>query len=209
MKLNIIPLLVLISFPLLSQEKIELNFPRLEFRKTSMELLLESTSLMMITRLNQRDEIKAISPLPKKKIKMLKAKSKFNIEVTSVNGLLQGNYKVWYKNGQLAESLFFNDNHENGIGLFYHPNGQLAAKGIYYMGEMVGVWEFYDEKGQPYNGQWKWTFAANSQNIRMAGEVSDGTPVGTWIFSETSNQHIYRKHSFSDLYPTEEVQEVE
>jgi antitoxin component YwqK of YwqJK toxin-antitoxin module len=44
-------------------------------------------------------------------------------EATIVNDWLQGRYKIWYENGQLAEELFFKDNIEYGPA--------LDAKGIY------------------------------------------------------------------------------
>ena len=122
-------------------------------------------------------------------------------EGTIVNDLLQGTYKIWYKNGQLAESLFFNDNLENGLAMFYHESGQLAMKGMYYMGKMVGDWQFYDEDGRPFTGYWKWKFAASMEHTRMEGELKDGERIGKWIYRTTADQDKPYQQVFEEFFP--------
>lgn len=108
-------------------------------------------------------------------------------QATIINDLLQGHYQIWYENGQLAESLFFVDNLENGIAHFYHLNGQLSMQGSYKMGKMVDDWQFFDEFGEPATGLWKWMFAASRASIRMEGLLRNGQPIGDWKYRTTAD----------------------
>ena len=107
-------------------------------------------------------------------------------EALNVNGNLQGSYRIWYENGQVAEQLNFTDNMENGPATFYYPNGQLAMKGQYDMGSMIGKWEFYDKNGSPATGEWNWSFAALPENVRLSGVLQNGTPTGEWKYRTTA-----------------------
>ncbi len=107
-------------------------------------------------------------------------------EATIIKDELQGIYKIWYENGQLAEEVVFLDNLENGKAHFYYPNGKLAAEGQYSIGKMVGDWEFYDEKGKPFSGNWSWKFAAADSDIRMQGIIKNHQRIGTWTYSTTA-----------------------
>ncbi|MTB53520.1 toxin-antitoxin system YwqK family antitoxin [Lewinella sp. W8] len=105
---------------------------------------------------------------------------------TIIDDQLQGTYRIWYENGQLAEKLNFVDNLEDGPATFYHPNGQLAMEGQYATGKMVGNWQFFAEDGTPAEGAWAWQFAALPEFTRLSGSLKSGMPVGTWTYRTTA-----------------------
>ena len=107
-------------------------------------------------------------------------------EATIIDDQLQGRYRIWYENGQLAEELIFIDRLENGPATFFHPDGQLAMRGEYEMGEMSGNWEFFSQDGSPADGEWQWQFAALPQFTRMSGSLQNGNPIGTWVYRTTA-----------------------
>ncbi|MEM6877387.1 MAG: hypothetical protein AAF544_02425 [Bacteroidota bacterium] len=107
-------------------------------------------------------------------------------EATIINDKIQGTYRIWYENGQLAEELLFVDQLENGPATFYHPNGQLAMSGQYAMGKMTGEWHFLAEDGSPANGEWQWQFAALPEFTRLSGSLDHGNPVGEWTYRTTA-----------------------
>lgn len=121
-------------------------------------------------------------------------------EATIIQDELQGIYSIWYENGQLAERIEFKDNLENGVGLFYYPTGQLAMQGLYENGKMTGQWQFFDVEGRPARGAWKWVFAASQNHIRVQGELTNGTPVGTWKYKSTANQGRANQLCFTQTY---------
>ncbi|MEM8584273.1 MAG: hypothetical protein AAGF87_08390 [Bacteroidota bacterium] len=107
-------------------------------------------------------------------------------EATIVADQLQGRYRIWYENGQLAEQLYFVDQLEDGPATFYHPNGQLAMSGQYDMGTMVGNWQFLAQDGSAAQGAWQWQFAALPEFTRMSGSLENGVPAGEWIYRTTA-----------------------
>ncbi|MEM9919868.1 MAG: hypothetical protein AAF990_17360 [Bacteroidota bacterium] len=107
-------------------------------------------------------------------------------EATIIEDKLQGSYRIWYENGQLAEQLNFIDHLENGPATFFHPNGQLAMSGQYVKGKMVGDWQFFAQDGCPPEGEWQWQFAALPEFTRMSGLLKDGVPIGKWIYRTTA-----------------------
>ena len=107
-------------------------------------------------------------------------------EATIINDQLQGSYRIWYENGQLAEQLNFVDRLENGPATFFHPNGQLAMSGEYAMGKMVGDWQFLNADGLPAEGEWQWQFSALPEFTRLQGLLQNGKPVGRWTYRTTA-----------------------
>ena len=107
-------------------------------------------------------------------------------EATIIADLLQGSYKIWYENGQLAEQIEFTDNLENGLATFYYPNGQIAMRGSYLEGKMVGSWKFFNDKGEPYSGDWVWKLAADQKTVRVTGKLVEGEMVGAWQYRTTA-----------------------
>lgn len=65
-----------------------------------------------------------------------------------VAGAMNGEWKKYYQNGQLAETVTFVDNLENGPFKEWHENGNLKATGNYLNGDQEhGELRLYDESG--------------------------------------------------------------
>ena len=63
--------------------------------------------------------------------------------------LRHDNWKTWYENGQLNDSVIYNMGTIQGGAKSFHNNGVLAAEGNYLMGNFDGPWNFYHENGKP------------------------------------------------------------
>lgn len=90
------------------------------------------------------------------------------LEENYKNNVLDGVYKVFYKNGKLAKVSYYKngkldgnskkyspneiliedvnyvDGELNGMAFFYEKNGNLKLKGLYKNDLKVGVWNFYE-----------------------------------------------------------------
>ena len=116
-------------------------------------------------------------------------------KATIIRDELQGVYKIWYESGQLAEEVIFLNHLEDGPAVFYYENGQIASTGNYENGKMVGHWQFYDQSGNSFDGQWSWPFAAETETNRMEGTIENGKRVGVWIYQTTAGGKKRRKYS--------------
>ena len=91
------------------------------------------------------------------------------IEENYVDGLLSGEYKLYYKNSQLTrlayykegrlhgsykqysdkgiliDDLQYKDGFIDGKAVFYEPNGKIKQRGQYKKDLKVGIWEYYVE----------------------------------------------------------------
>lgn len=63
------------------------------------------------------------------------------------NGLLEGNYKKFGENEKLLEDINYKQGELHGAVAYYDGNGNLEFKGSYNNGRKVGYWETY-EKGK-------------------------------------------------------------
>jgi antitoxin component YwqK of YwqJK toxin-antitoxin module len=57
---------------------------------------------------------------------------------------LTGHGESYHRNGQLACGPL-----DNNISICYHPNGELKEKGMILNREKTGLWESFDENGNP------------------------------------------------------------
>ncbi len=64
-----------------------------------------------------------------------------------LNGLKNGVFKEWYKNGQIKEVSLFRDDELHGRRIWYWPNGSKRFHVNYIEGQMNGVYEEWDENG--------------------------------------------------------------
>lgn len=73
------------------------------------------------------------------------------IEGNYKDGLREGKWASWYKDGQLWSEGNFKQDKSDGVRSVYHPNGNLHYKGTFDIGKRVGIWLFYDESGIKIN----------------------------------------------------------
>lgn len=59
-----------------------------------------------------------------------------------------GLWKTWYRNGQIKDSLRYNNGKEEGIARSWYSNGGLESVGASINGKAEGTWEWFHENGQ-------------------------------------------------------------
>ncbi|MCU7370201.1 hypothetical protein PEC18_04780 [Paucibacter sp. O1-1] len=64
-------------------------------------------------------------------------------ESTRVNGLCQGELRVWYRDGKLKASIPFKDNLAHGIEKCWGKNGSLKSEKSFEMGIPHGIHKWY------------------------------------------------------------------
>ena len=77
-----------------------------------------------------------------------------------------------------------------GLWEFYHPNGELRAKGKYKDGKYQGQWEWYflggklESKGPFKDGKYNGYWLANHKNgqLQWEGVYTKGKRVGPWVW---------------------------
>lgn len=67
-----------------------------------------------------------------------------------IEGMRDGEWKSYYKNGQLKFRGKFVEDNPHGEHVWYWDNGKLKDKGNYLMGRKHGDWITYDYEGTPF-----------------------------------------------------------
>ncbi len=75
--------------------------------------------------------------------------------------LKDGDYKVWFENGQIKVSGQYVDNKENENWVWYYNTGKICKEGTYKNGLKEGIWKDYEENGQITS---QFTFASGELN---------------------------------------------
>ena len=68
-----------------------------------------------------------------------------------VNGKRNGEFKAYYKSGNVLSEGNFVDGKREGKATVYYENGNVNYEGFYKNGRECGIWKFYDEEGNMYN----------------------------------------------------------
>ncbi|MBI1838586.1 MAG: hypothetical protein HYR91_15080 [Flavobacteriia bacterium] len=63
------------------------------------------------------------------------------------NNVRDGKWTFLSKNGKEMSICFYKNGKKHGHSIVKHPNGALNYVGEYFEDQQIGVWEFYDEKG--------------------------------------------------------------
>jgi antitoxin component YwqK of YwqJK toxin-antitoxin module len=77
-------------------------------------------------------------------------KTKLCKEYFTMNGKIEGVYKIYHPYGQLWIEVNYIDGMENGIYKAYHDNGQLYKEVNYIDGLKQGIFKSYWDNGQLY-----------------------------------------------------------
>ena len=65
-----------------------------------------------------------------------------------IEGKQQGEYKLWYNNGQLSDLCFYRDGKLHGDWKCWHQNGQISDHYIYRNDRPNGEWKSWYDNGQ-------------------------------------------------------------
>jgi len=92
------------------------------------------------------------------------------IEYDVVNGIKQGDFKLYFPNGKLQIEGIVDKNKNVGEWKYYYESGELESKGLF-------------ENDKP-KGEWTWYYP--SGKIKERGNYFEGNRIGTWQqFDET------------------------
>ena len=95
-------------------------------------------------------------------------KTLMTLENFDNEGVLHGEKKVFYKNGQLAESTIYNKGELQGEAFYYAENGTLVKSYIYENGILHGYSKHFDANG----------------NLLIEGAYKKGKKHGIWKYYE-------------------------
>ena len=112
-------------------------------------------------------------------------------------GLKDGQYEVYNKNGQLKENVTYKEGEkEERESYSYYVNGQLFSKGTYKDGKEDGQWEYYHDNGKLFykdiykDGNLDGLFEEYYVNgqLREKGTYKDGIEVGQWEYYDENGK---------------------
>lgn len=86
-----------------------------------------------------------------------------DIKTYNAEGLQEGYYETYHKNGQLHETGTLVDSQEEGRCVEYYPNGQLRCDLMYVKGNITGRYIEYHEDGS------LWCYAFMDKNEEEIG----------------------------------------
>ncbi len=120
---------------------------------------------------NKVSEGKLLNKIPEGQWKYyhFESKSIMNIEFYK-NGTLDGNKKVFYSNGTIAEETNYKLGVKNGLAKTFSDKGKLIDEHVYKNGQFNGLASYYDGNG----------------NKMYEGNYIDGKRVGIWKFYENN-----------------------
>ena len=71
------------------------------------------------------------------------------------DGKKQGQWIIYYPNGNIKSKITFKDNKPYGPAEIYYPNGQLSEKGFWKINKWIGDYQYYYSNGKP---QYLWHY---------------------------------------------------
>lgn len=93
----------------------------------------------------------------------------------SADGIYNGDWKLYYKNGQLKAEGAYENGVQTGKWIYYFENGRIEQKGTLKENKYVGYWEWYYP-----NGQLKRTETYNNRS-ELNGTVTEFDSLGNEI----------------------------
>ncbi len=84
------------------------------------------------------------------------------------NGVLDGLYEIYYKNGKLSETFQYTNGLKDGVSKKYAPNQSVIHEVEYVSGKLRGPATYYDIKG----------------NVIITGEYAADRKAGLWKYYE-------------------------
>ena len=103
------------------------------------------------------------------------------VEGRLVNGAPQGQWQLWYENGNLWQKAYFNQGMKNGPWSVSYEDGTPWLEGVYRRNLRVGQWRYYWPNG----------------NLMCEGEYEDDMRTGQWGFWNEDGQLLYKGYDLS------------
>lgn len=108
------------------------------------------------------------------------------IEYNVIEGKKSGEFKTYFKNGQLEMIGQIKENLNQGKWTYYYQNGQVESEGIFKDDLPDGTWKWYYENG----------------NLKEEGVYAEGNREGRWVIYDVNG-----KMSEEKLFEKNQVQE--
>lgn len=110
------------------------------------------------------------------KVKSVVKEKKFEkiIEYDVVNGLMDGEFKIYSSEGKLEMHGNMSAGKNEGLWQYFYANGKIESKGLF--------------KDDAANGMWKWYYENGS--LREEGNYADGKRTGTWKMYDSTGRLI-------------------
>lgn len=111
------------------------------------------------------------------------------IEYDVVDGIKQGDFKLYYSNGNVQIEGEVKDNKNIGEWKYYYESGEIESKGLF-------------EEDKP-KGEWTWYYP--SGKIKEHGNYFEGNRIGTWQqFDESGEVTDEKDFSLQDSVSSDE-----
>lgn len=101
------------------------------------------------------------------------------IEYELVNGKKEGEFKVYFSNGEIEMIGTMKDNLNEGKWSYYYPGGQLESEGIFKKDLPESTWTWYHQNGK----------------LKEKGEFLHGKRTGIWVIYDSLG-NISREETF-------------
>lgn len=122
------------------------------------------------------------------------------IEGNYLDGKKEGDFKLYFPNGQLEQAGKYSNDKKTGIWEYYYENGGKHQR-FEFKDNEIFIIDFWDEKGQRLvesgNGNW-FGFETPEKFIRNAGKVADGRKNGTWERTIPSRKLTVNSEKYKD-----------
>ncbi|MEA1882626.1 MAG: toxin-antitoxin system YwqK family antitoxin [Candidatus Marinimicrobia bacterium] len=135
-----------------------------------------------------------------------------------------GEWKTWYRSGQLASSKFYVKGTLNGVSSFYDSIGILLKTEHYVKDKKTGLTHIFEDgtikreeisfKKDSINGPWTSWHSNGSRHVIR--QYKNGRPLGNWVFTDSTQQWMreeqYKKglaHGIWSFYDSTGVKEYQ
>lgn len=112
------------------------------------------------------------------------------------NGQLNGTRKIWYPNGQMMTIANYKNGELNGKCLDYFENGQIEAERYYSHGKQIGISKYYYKSGQIKSERYE----PNEFNEKALGIVRKYFEIDTNLIRKELMQRYEKSDTLDYLY---------
>jgi antitoxin component YwqK of YwqJK toxin-antitoxin module len=110
-------------------------------------------------------------------------------EITNFsNGVKNGIWQQFFKNGKLKTSGTYVENNLDGLFTGFNPEGQILYKGFYVEGRRAGLWEYYTAAGQLKTKEWYENGEMIKEEVLIPDEPIKDEPLDPSLDPEKSRE---------------------
>ena len=122
------------------------------------------------------------------------------VEGNYTNGKKEGDFKLYFPNGQIEQFGKYSNDKKNGVWEYYYANGKKHQVLDFKESEILII-SFWDENGKQLTdsgtGEW-FTFESQDKFTKISGSVVNGRKNGTWKKSVSSKNFVTNSEKYKD-----------